>query len=396
MFGDFKKYFRGDAIIWAVIIALSIFSLLAVYSSTGSLAYKYQGGDTSYYVIKHAILLLFGLVIIFITHKIHFKYFSRLSQVLLVIATFLLVLTLFIGISINSATRWLVIPGIGLTFQTSDFAKLALIMYLARMLSLKQNIIKDFNRAFIPVLIPVLVTCMLILPYNLSTSIILFVSSFILMFIGRISFRYLFTFGAIVAVITGIFVILAISNKWEGRAGTWRNRIESFVNRDSNEHYQVDQSKIAIVSGGLIKVRPGKSVQRNFLPLPYSDFIYAIIIEEYGLAGGIIIMFLYLYLLFRAGVIIRKSTRTFPAFLAMGLTILIVVQAMVNMAVAVNILPVTGQPLPMISMGGTSMIFTCIAFGIILSVSSETDKQTAETREEATHEEEAKEDENID
>ncbi len=396
MFGDFKKYFRGDAIIWAVIIALSIFSLLAVYSSTGSLAYKYQGGDTSYYVIKHAILLLFGLVIIFITHKIHFKYFSRLSQVLLVIAAFLLVLTLFIGISINSATRWLVIPGIGLTFQTSDFAKLALIMYLARMLSLKQNIIKDFNRAFIPVMIPVLVVCMLILPYNLSTSIILFVSSFILMFIGRISFRYLFTFGAIVAVITGMFVILAISNKWEGRAGTWRNRIESFVNRDSNEHYQVDQSKIAIVSGGLIKVRPGKSVQRNFLPLPYSDFIYAIIIEEYGLAGGIIIMFLYLYLLFRAGVIIRKSTRTFPAFLAMGLTILIVVQAMVNMAVAVNILPVTGQPLPMISMGGTSMIFTCIAFGIILSVSSETDKQIAATNEEATHEEEAKEDENID
>jgi cell division protein FtsW len=388
MFGDFKKYFKGDAIIWAVIIALSIFSLLAVYSSTGSLAYKYQGGDTSYYLIKHAILLIFGLVIIFITHKIHFKYFSRLSQILLVIAAFLLILTLFIGISINSATRWLVIPGTGLTFQTSDFAKLALIMYLARMLSLKQNIIKDFNRAFIPVLIPVLVICILILPYNLSTAVILFISSFILMFIGRISFRYLFAFGAIVAVITGMFTILAISNKWEGRAGTWRNRIESFIDKDSNEHYQTDQSKIAIVSGGLIKVRPGKSVQRNFLPLPYSDFIYAIIIEEYGLAGGIIIMFLYLYLLFRAGVIIRKSTRTFPAFLAMGLTILIVIQAVVNMAVAVNILPVTGQPLPMISMGGTSMIFTCIAFGIILSVSSETNKQIAETHEEATKEEE--------
>jgi cell division protein FtsW len=386
MTGDFKKYFKGDAIIWAVIIALSIFSLLAVYSSTGSLAYKYQGGDTSYYVIKHAILLLFGLVIIFITHKIHYKYFSRLSQILLVVATFLLVLTLFIGISINSATRWLVIPGIGLTFQTSDFAKLVLIMYLARMLSLKQNNIKDFNKAFIPVLVPVLIICVLILPSNLSTAVILFITSFILMFIGRISFKHLFLFSAIIVVITGIFVILALSNKWESRAGTWKNRIESFIDKDSNEHYQVDQSKIAIVSGGLIKVRPGKSVQRNFLPLPYSDFIYAIIIEEYGLAGGIIIMFLYLYLLFRAGVIIRKSNRTFPAFLAMGLTILIVFQAMVNMAVAVNILPVTGQPLPMISMGGTSLIFTCIAFGIILSVSSETNKQTAASHEEAKKE----------
>jgi cell division protein FtsW len=386
MTGDFKKYFKGDAIIWAVIIALSIFSLLAVYSSTGSLAYKYQGGDTSYYVIKHAILLLFGLVIIFITHKIHYKYFSRLSQILLVVATFLLVLTLFTGISINSATRWLVIPGIGLTFQTSDFAKLVLIMYLARMLSLKQNNIKDLNKAFIPVLVPVLIICVLILPSNLSTAVILFITSFILMFIGRISFKYLFVFSVIIVVITGIFVILALSNKWESRADTWKNRIESFIDKDSNEHYQVDQSKIAIVSGGFIKVRPGKSVQRNFLPLPYSDFIYAIIIEEYGLAGGIIIMFLYLYLLFRAGVIIRKSNRTFPAFLAMGLTILIVFQAMVNMAVAVNILPVTGQPLPMISMGGTSLIFTCIAFGIILSVSSETNKQTP-----ASHEEEKKE-----
>ena len=390
MTSDFKKYFQGDAIIWAVVIVLSIFSLLAVYSSTGSLAYKYQGGDTSYYVIKHAILLLFGLVIIFITHKIHFKYFSRLSQILLIVAVFLLILTLFIGISINSATRWLVIPVLGLTFQTSDLAKLALIMYLARMLSLKQNNIKDYYGAFIPILVPVLVICMLILPANLSTAIMLFVTSFILMFIGRISFKYLFIFSAIAAVIIGIFIVLALSNKWEGRVGTWRNRIESFVDKDSKENYQIDQSKIAIVSGGLIKVRPGKSVQRNFLPLPYSDFIYAIIIEEYGLAGGIVIMFLYLYLLFRAGVIIKKSTRTFPAFLAMGLTILIVFQAMVNMAVAVNILPVTGQPLPMVSMGGTSMIFTCIAFGIILSVSRETNKQIT-----ATHDKEQSEKENI-
>ncbi len=388
MASEFRKYFKGDAIIWTVILALSIFSLLAVYSSTGSLAYKYQGGDTSYYVIKHAILLIFGLVIIFLTHKIHYKYFSRLSQLMLVIAVILLILTLIIGITINEATRWLVIPVIGLTFQTSDFAKLALMMYLARMLSIKQINIKDYYGAFLPILIPVLVICMLILPANLSTAVILFAASFILMFIGRINFRYLFIFSIIAAAIIGIFVVIALSNDWEGRIGTWRNRIESFVDKDSDQTYQIDQSKIAIVSGGFIKVRPGKSVQRNFLPLPYSDFIYAIIIEEYGLAGGIIVMFLYLYLLFRAGVIIKKSSRTFPAFLAMGLTILIVIQAMVNMAVAVNILPVTGQPLPMISMGGTSLIFTCIAFGIILSVSRETNKQVAATYEEANSDKE--------
>ena len=384
MSNEFRKYFKGDPIIWAVIVVLSIFSLLAVYSSTGTLAYKYQGGDTSYYVIKHSILLLVGLVIIFITHRISYRYFSRLSQILLIVAVLFLVLTLFFGTSINQASRWLAIPGIGLTFQTSDLAKLALIMYVARMLSLKQNGIKDYYGAFIPILIPILLICMLILPADLSTAIILFSTSFILMFIGRINFKYLFVFTLIVTVFIGLFIVVALSSEWEGRVGTWKNRIESFVNKDSQENYQVDQSKIAIVSGGIIKIRPGKSVQRNFLPLPYSDFIYAIIIEEYGLAGGLIIMILYLYLLFRAGVIIKKCNRTFPAFLAMGLSILIVMQAMVNMAVAVNIFPVTGQQLPMVSMGGTSMIFTCIAFGIILSVSRVTNTQNAEINEEAS------------
>ncbi len=384
MSNEFRKYFKGDPIIWAVIVVLSIFSLLAVYSSTGTLAYKYQGGDTSYYVIKHSILLLVGLVIIFITHRISYRYFSRLSQILLIVAVLFLVLTLFFGTSINQASRWLAIPGIGLTFQTSDLAKLALIMYVARMLSLKQNSIKDYYGAFIPILIPILLICMLILPADLSTAIILFSTSFILMFIGRINFKYLFVFTLIVTVFIGLFIVVALSSEWEGRVGTWKNRIESFVNKDSQENYQVDQSKIAIVSGGIIKIRPGKSVQRNFLPLPYSDFIYAIIIEEYGLAGGLIIMILYLYLLFRAGVIIKKCNRTFPAFLAMGLSILIVMQAMVNMAVAVNIFPVTGQQLPMVSMGGTSMIFTCIAFGIILSVSRVTNTQNAEINEEAS------------
>ncbi len=391
MSNEFRKYFKGDPIIWAVIIVLSIFSLLAVYSSTGTLAYKYQGGDTSYYVIKHAILLLVGLVIIFVTHRISHKYFSRLSQVLLVLSVLFLLLTLFFGTSINQASRWLSIPGIGLTFQTSDLAKLALIMYVARMLSIKQNNIKDYYGAFIPILVPVLLVCMLILPADLSTAILLFCTSFILMFIGRINFRYLFIFAVIVTVFIGLFIVIALSNEWEGRIGTWKSRIESFVDKESQENYQINQSKIAIVSGGIIKIRPGKSVQRNFLPLPYSDFIYAIIIEEYGLVGGVIIMFLYLYLLFRAGVIIKKCSWTFPAFLAMGLTILIVLQAMVNMAVAVNIFPVTGQPLPLVSMGGTSMIFTCIAFGIILSVSRSTRALTAET-----NEEEGSKDENID
>jgi cell division protein FtsW len=364
-----KKYFKGDPVIWAVILLLSIFSLLAVYSSTGSLAYKFQGGNTSYYILKHATILAMGIVITYITHLIPYKYYSRIAQLLLVIAIPLLLVTLIYGVTRNQAARWLSVPGLSLTFQTSDIAKLAIVMYIARILAKKQDNIKDFKGAFRPILIPLLVVCLLVLPANLSTAMLIFATAFILMFIGRINLKYLFGMVGIIVILLGAFIAIALSHDWHGRIGTWKNRIETYVNSDGEDSYQVSQAKIAIVSGGLVKLRPGKSIQRNFLPHPYSDFIYAIIIEEYGLAGGVIVLALYLYLLFRAAVLVKKSSRTFPAFLAIGLAVMVAFQAIINMAVVVNLLPVTGQPLPMISMGGSSLLFTCVALGIIQSVS---------------------------
>jgi cell division protein FtsW len=372
-----QKYLKGDPIIWAVLIALSIFSLLAVYSSTGTLAYRYQGGNTSYYFIKHASSLLAGLFIVFLIHLIPYKLFSRISQILLVLAVPLLFLTLVFGSNINQATRSLKIPVIGMTIQTFDFAKLALIMFIARMLSLHQSDVNNNLNTFLRMLGPVILICGLIMPANLSTALMLFTACYILMFVGRVRLKFLATFGGLSLLAVSLVIVIALHSGWEGRWETWKNRIESFIDKDTGDNYQVNQSKIAIVSGGLVKLRPGKSIQRNYLPHPYSDFIYAIIIEEYGLVGGIIVMFLYMYLLFRAGVIVRKSTRTFPAFLAIGLTILIVMQAITNMAVAVNIFPVTGQPLPVISMGGTSILFTCVSLGILLSVSRGIDQPDA-------------------
>jgi len=385
-----KKYFKGDSVIWAVIILLSVFSLLAVYSSTGSLAYRFQGGNTSYYILKHATILMMGLVITYVTHLIPYKYFSRISQMLLYIAVPLLLVTLIYGVTKNQAARWLAVPGLSLTFQTSDIAKLAIVMYTARILSKKQENIKDFKGAFKPLITPLLLVCALVLPANLSTSLLIFATVFILMFIGRVKFLYLLGMIGIVVVLIGVFIAIALTSEREGRIGTWKNRIESYVNAEDEDNYQVIQSKIAIVSGGLVNLRPGKSMQRNFLPHPYSDFIYAIIIEEYGLAGGMAVLALYLYLLFRAAVLVRKSPRTFPAFLAIGLAVMITFQAIINMAVVVNLLPVTGQPLPMISMGGSSLLFTCIALGIILSVSRGI-KLQQETAEKLAQEQELKE-----
>jgi len=378
---QFGKYVKGDRIIWAVIFVLSVFSILAVYSSTGTLAYQRMGGNTTYYLIRHTVILFVGILIIFITHLIPYKYYSRLSQLFLYLVIPLLFVTLLAGTSFNQASRWLTLPGLGFTIQTSDFAKLALIMYIARTLSLKQQVIKSYKEAFVPIMIPVILVCVLILPANLSTALILFGTSIILMFIGRISIKHLFAFAGIGVLIVSLFIGGALLIDREGRLSTWNNRIEEYISGESKENYQVEQSKIAIATGGLFGKKPGKSVQRNFLPNPYSDFIFAIIIEEYGLIfGGLPILFAYLFLLYRAGVIVKKSTRTFPAFLAIGLVITIVFQAMVNMTVAVNLFPVTGQTLPLVSMGGSSLLFTSIAFGIILSVSRgiEKDQMDAE------------------
>lgn len=364
-----RKYFKGDAVVWSVIVALSIISLLAVYSSTGTLAYKSAHGNTTYYVFKHFMFIFIGFIIIYVTHRIPYKYYSRLSQLFLLISFPLLGVTLLFGAHVNDASRWLVIPGLGFKFQTSDFAKLAIMMYLARVLSLKQEVIKDFKKAFLPLIIPVGLICLLILPANFSTAAILFAACVVMMFVGRVNLKHLFALMGVGIVALALFISVALLFKKEGRIMTWKSRVESFVSGGGEENYQAEQSKIAIATGGIIGKGPGNSIQRNFLPYPYADFIYAIIIEEYGLVGGVVVVFFYLWLLFRAGIMVRKSDRTFPAFLAFGLTLLLVFQAMVNMAVAVNLFPVTGQTLPLVSMGGTSVLFSCFALGIIISVS---------------------------
>lgn len=389
-----RKYFKGDGVIWGVIIALSIVSMLVVYSSTGTLAYKYQHGNTSYYILKHLTFMFIGLLAIFVTHHIPYQFYSKLSQLLLFICIPLLGVTLVFGSNINAASRWLTLPGIGLTIQTSDLAKLALIMYIARMLSLKQEVIHDFKKAFLPIIIPVGLVCALILPANLSTSVMLFGVCVILMFIGRVSMKHIALLGLVGVVFLALFIWLApmTHTSLGDRVGTWKSRIVNFTGSNKEEkenNFQADQAKIAIATGGILGKGPGNSTQRNFLPHPYSDFIFAIIIEEYGAVGGLVVLSFYLWLLFRAGVMVRKSDRTFPAFLAMGLTLILVFQALINMGVAVSLFPVTGQPLPLVSMGGSSQLFTSMAFGIILSVSKSLKKQQEKVK--ATANKETKE-----
>jgi cell division protein FtsW len=292
----------------------------------------------------------------------------------------LLLVTLISGTNLNEANRWLTVPIINLTFQSSDVAKLFLIMYLARVLSKKQELVKDFKKGFLPVIIPVILVTLLILPANFSTAAILFVTCLVIMFIGRISMKYMLTLIGL--GLAGILLIFALSKtfpKLFPRGTTWVARVDHFLNKekaDSDATYQVDQAKIAIVSGGILGKSPGKSTQRNFLPHPYSDFIFAIVIEEYGLAGGSFLVLLYLILFYRVIRIASKSKGNFGSLLVVGIGFSLVFQALINMAVAVNLFPVTGQTLPLVSMGGTSIWFTCIALGIILSVSRRTEMET--------------------
>jgi len=380
----FLTKIKGDKLIWAVVFALTIVSFLAVYSSTGTLAYKYHGGNTEYYMLKHAIILFLGLVLMYLAHLVKYTYYSRIFQIILYIAVPLLLITLFFGETINEATRVLYIPILDLTFQSSDLAKVTLIIYLARMLSKKQDKIKDFKSAFVPLLIPVLIVCGLILPSNFSTAAILFTISIVLMFIGRVKMGYIFGMIGIgiVVLAIGIMILYFMPVEKQGRLGTWKNRITTFVSGEGGDNYQVEQSKIAIATGGLLGKMPGNSTQRNFLPHPYSDFIFAIIVEEYGLLGGIVLIGLYLFLFYRVVIIVVRAPGTFGSFLVAGVGFALVFQAMINMGVAVNILPVTGQPLPLVSMGGTSIWFTSLSIGIILSVSKELAKNEEEEIEE--------------
>jgi cell division protein FtsW len=374
-----RKYIGGDRIIWAVIIVLSLYSLLSVYSTSGILVFRNPGSSPTYYIFRHGILLMVGLFMVYLTHLVPYRYFSRLSQLLVIIVIPLLIITLVFGEDVNQASRRLQVPGLGFTFQTSDLAKLALIIFVARLLSQKQNEIKDFKKAVLPIIIPVGIICVLIMPEDLSTALILLATCVILMYIGRVKMSHLLLLCAAGIFIISLYAGISLLSHKEGRVGTWQSRMESFFDKET-ESYQVEQAKIAIAGGGILGKFPGNSTQRNFLPHSYSDYIYAVIIEEYGLLlGGIPILLMYLILLYRAGVLVRKSTRTFPAFLAVGLTLGLVLQAVVHMAVAVDLIPVTGQPLPLVSMGGTSRILTSISLGIILSVSKGVKEQSLES-----------------
>jgi len=353
---------KGDPIIWGIVILLSILSILVVYSATGTLAYKKMGGNTETYLIKHASLILLSLAVMWGAHTIPYKYYAKLSLVALWVSVPLLAITYLFGSNVNEASRWLTIPLINQAFQPSDLAKLALIAAVAGMLAKRQKNIQDFHNTFLPVIIWIGIICMLIAMANMSTAVLLLSTCLLLMFIGRVPMKFILMVCLIgsLALTSAIFL--------GQRGGTFFSRIENFISGEEVP-YQAEQSYIAIANGGVLGLGPGNSEQRNRLPHPYSDFIFAIIIEEYGLMGGGMVLFLYLALLYRGMRVVAISNRPFGGLLSAGLSFALVLQAMVNMAVAVGIGPITGLPLPLLSMGGTSLLFTGISLGIILSVS---------------------------
>lgn len=359
---------KGDRTIWMIVAVLSLFSILAVYSATGSLAWQARGGNTTYYLITHIVRLAFGLFLVYMCHLLHYAKYKAAAPYLMLIAVPLLFVTLIFGMNVNEASRWLEVPVIGISFQTSDFAKIALIIYVARELTKRQEYITSLKEAFMPILVPILMVCGLIAPSNLSTSLVLFVTCIMLMFIGRVSIKYI---GLLMLLGVLVFVcLLALDKVYPGvvRVDTWISRLSEYLNSPDGG-YQVQQAKIAIARGGVFGEGPGNSIARNFLPYSHADFIYAIICEEYGLVGGGLILALYVLLFLRNVTLVTKSPKAFGAFLAIGLSLMLTVQALANIAVNVHLVPATGLNLPLISMGGTSMLFTCIALGMILSVS---------------------------
>jgi cell division protein FtsW len=394
---DVASKTKGDKVIWALVMLLVLISLLVVYSATGSLAYKNYKGNTEVYLFKQVTFIALGMGLIYFAHRVNYTIYSRIATILFVCCIPLLLYTLLFGVRMNEGSRWIRLPIINMTMQTSDLAKLALFMFLARQLSKKQKVIKDFKKGFIPLITPIAVTCMLIAPANLSTALLLGATCMVLLFIGRVSGKHLLlTIG--VAMIPVLFLIAAavishksgntetaVRTKSSGlfsRVDTWISRVESFIyggngNAVDDDAYQVNQAKIAIAKGGILGLGPGHSQQRNFLPQAYNDFIYPIIIEEYGFVGGVFIIFIYLVFLYRSIRIFKRCPYAFGAFLALGLSFTLVIQAVSNMAVSVNLFPVTGVTLPLISMGGSSFLFTCLSIGIILSVARNVEQMEA-------------------
>ena len=358
-----RQNLKGDPVLWGIVILFSLISIAVVYSATGTLAYKQKAGNTEYFLLKHTGLIFVGLAFMWLAHRIDYRYYSRLSLYALLVSVPLLIFTFFMGSNINEASRWLTIPVINQTFQPSDLAKLALIAHVASMLSRRQQNVQDFKTTLLPVMLWVGLICGIIILSNASTALLLFATCLLLMFIGRVPLKQMAVMVAIGAVVGGVGLATG------QRMKTVISRIENFTDKSKPVPFQLEHSYIAIATGGVTGKGPGNSTERNILPHPYSDFIFAIIIEEYGLAGGAFVLFLYLAFLYRGLLTVVNSYGAFGGLLAAGLTFSLVLQAMVNMGVAVGLGPITGLPLPLLSMGGTSLIFTGISIGIILAVS---------------------------
>lgn len=370
--GWLTRTFKGDRAIWGLVVLFMVYSLLAVYSSSVNVAFRSHGGNTTYFLRSQFFMLLLSLVIIVIVHYLPYRIYFSLAGLLLIISAGLLVLTLVFGARVNEATRWLVIPGTGFRLQTSDVAKVALVIYLARTLARYQGELNNFMLVTKYFMIPVAVICALIMPENLSTAVLVFIVCMIILFIGRVPVKFLLAYvGLAIAGVIVLTLFLSIFTK-DNRVEVWKNRIENHFSGkgDDDSNFQSNQAKIAISTGGLFGKAPGRSTQRNMLPQSNSDFIFAIIIEEYGLLlGAIPLILAYMILLFRGIAIAKKCDTAFPAFLVLGLIIMIVVQAIIHMVVAVGIMPVTGQTLPMVSWGRTSVLMMSFSIGAILSVS---------------------------
>ena len=376
------KHIKGDRAIWAIVAVLAIFSFMPIYSASTNLVYVVGNGSTIGHLIKHIVLLITGFGVIYGVHRIPYRYFSGGAVLMMPVVILLLIFTLAQGRVIGgaNASRWINIPFVGIGFQTSTLAGLVLMVYVSRYLAKNKERIINFQDSLLQLWLPVLVVLILVLPANFSTTAIIFLMILLLTFIGGYPLKYI---GYIVGL--GLFSLLffilvakAFPEVMPNRVNTWKNRIESFSKSDEKENYQVEKAKIAIATGGVVGRGPGKSVQKNFLPQSSSDFIYAIIVEEYGLIGAVVVAFIYFLLLLRILITAKKATTIFATLMVLGVGIPIVFQAMINMAVAVNILPVTGQTLPLISSGGTSIWMTCFALGMILSVSA-SKNETEET-----------------
>lgn len=372
----FDKIFQGDRVIWVIVALLALTSMLVIYSSTGAYAYAKYDGNNTQVLFRHLLFMCVGLVALYSTQMLKYNYYSRILLVMFWISIPLLIYTLFAGLDLNDAKRSIGLFGFSL--QSSDFAKIALIGYVARELVLKKNSINTFKDALVSFFLPISVVTGLIFPENFSTAAMLFAACMVLLFVGRIKFKYLLGFVGIIVIAMSIYMLVNTNKEDSGRTHTWINRIIEYAKADdegSKSNTQLDESFIAISSGGVLGKGPGRSTQRNFLQHPYSDFVYAIIIEEYGMLGAVAMVMLYLILLYRSIVIMLAIPETFGGYLSFGLAFLLVMQAMINMGVAVGLLPVTGQPLPFVSMGGSSMLFTGMSLGIILSVSKEVEKR---------------------